>query len=83
MHQRCYCEGDIAIEMKNKILSLFFNYDANLKSVITMELKFFFFAMLISQYDVISCDVINVKTFREILRYYDPDIYTTIYILRL
>ena len=83
MHQRCYCEGVIAIEMKNKILSLFFNYDANLKSVITMELKFFFFAMLISQYDVISCDVINVKTFHEILRYYDPDIYTTIYILRL
>ena len=83
MHQRCYCEGAIAIEMKNKILSLFFNYDANLKSVITMELKFFFFAMLISQYDFISCDVINVKTFREILRDYDPDIYTTIYILRL
>ena len=29
-----------------------------------MELKFifFFFAMLFSLYDVISCDVINVKT---------------------
>ena len=45
----------------------FFNYDANLTSVIIMELKFmfFFFAMLISLYDVISCDIINVKNFRE------------------
>ena len=36
-----------------------------------MELKFvFFFAMLVSLYGVISCDVINVKNFREILRYF-------------
>ena len=36
-----------------------------------MELKFiFFFAMLVSLYDFISCDVINVKNFREILRYF-------------
>ena len=49
----------------------FFNYDANLTSVITMERKFiFFFVMLVSLYDVISCDVIHVKNFREILRYF-------------
>ena len=49
----------------------FFNYDANLTSVITMELKFkFFFAMLIYLYDVIICDVINVKSFHEILGYF-------------
>ena len=36
-----------------------------------MELKFFlFFAMLVSPYDVIICDVINDKNFREILRYF-------------
>ena len=34
-----------------------------------MELKFFFFAMLVSLYDVISCAAINTKNFREILRY--------------
>ena len=34
-----------------------------------MEIKFiFFFALFVSLYDVISCDVINVKNFREILR---------------
>ena len=33
-----------------------------------MELKFFFFAMLVSLYDAISFDVINIKNFREILR---------------
>ena len=49
----------------------FFNYDANLTSAITMELKgVFFFAMLISLYDVISCDVINTENFREISRYF-------------
>ena len=26
-----------------------------------MELKFFFFAMLVPLYDVVSCDLINVK----------------------
>ena len=36
-----------------------------------MELKgVFFFAMLISLYDVISCDVINAENFREIWRYF-------------
>ena len=46
----------------------FFKYNANLTSVITTELKFIFFlAMLVSPYDVISCDV---KNFLEILRYF-------------
>ena len=50
---------------------IFFNYDANLTSVITMELKFiFFFVLLVSLYDVISCNVTNVKNFREILSYF-------------
>ena len=35
-----------------------------------MELKFFFFAMLVYLYDIISCDGIDVKNFREILRYF-------------
>ena len=35
-----------------------------------MELNFIFFAMLVSRYDVISRDVINVKNFREILGYF-------------
>ena len=37
-----------------------------------MELKFiiFFFAMLVSLYDSISSDVISVKNFSEILRYF-------------
>ena len=58
--------------MKNKISEFFFNYDANLTSVIIMELKFifFFFAVLVSLYDFISGDAINVKNFREILRYF-------------
>ena len=34
-----------------------------------MELRFFF-TMLVSLYNVISCDVINVKNFREILMYF-------------
>ena len=34
-----------------------------------MELKFiFFFAMLVFLYDVIICDVINVKNLRETLK---------------
>ena len=36
-----------------------------------MERKLiFFFGMLLSPYDVISCDVINVKSFRDILGYF-------------
>ena len=46
-----------------------FNHDANLTSVIIVERKFiYFFSMLLSLYDVISCDVINVKNLLEILR---------------
>ena len=67
MHPRSYCEGVRTTEIKNKIPSLSSTIDANLKSVITMELKFIFFvATLVSPYDVISCDVINVKNFLEI-----------------
>ena len=45
----------------------FFNYDANLTWVMTTELKIIFFlSMLVSLYDVISCDIINVKNFRKI-----------------
>ena len=51
-----YCEGVIVIEMRKS----FFKYDANLTSVITMEIKIFFFVMLISPCVVISCDLINV-----------------------
>ena len=36
-----------------------------------MELKLYFlFAMMLSPYDVISYDVISVKNFREILKYF-------------
>ena len=37
-----------------------------------MELKFMFFfvGFSVSLHDVISCDVINVKKFREFLRYF-------------
>ena len=36
-----------------------------------MEVKFiFFFDMLVSLQDVISCDIIYVKNFRETLRYF-------------
>ena len=40
---RCCCEGVLAIEMKNKIpiQKSFFKYDANLTSVITVELILF------------------------------------------
>ena len=47
----------------------FFNCDAYLTSVIIMGLKFFF-AMLVSLYDIITCDVINLKNFTKILRYF-------------
>ena len=70
MHTRSYCEGVLAIETKKQNFKSFCNYDANLTLVITMELKFIFFlSMSVSLYDVISCDVINVKNFPEILRY--------------
>ena len=34
------------------------------------QVYFFFFVILVSLYGVISCDVINIKNFREILRYF-------------
>ena len=57
MHGRSYYDGVLAIEITKKS---FFNYDAHLTSVITMELSFIFFFV-----DVNICDVINVKNFRE------------------
>ena len=68
MHRVCYYDSVCHRNEKQNSES-FFNYNANLTSVIIMELKFFFFAMLVSLYDVISCDVVNVKNFREILSY--------------
>ena len=57
--------------MKNKNSESLFKYDANLTSVITMELNFFCVcAILISRYSVITFGVINVKNFRENLRYF-------------
>ena len=48
-----------------------------------MELKFvcFLFAMLVYLYDGISCDVINVKNFREILRYFFKILATPLHFL--
>ena len=86
MHWEFYHDSVLAIEMENKILQKesFFNYDANLTSVIIMELKFiFFFVMLVSLYDLISCDVINVKNFREILRYFFLILATPLDILKI
>ena len=40
MHARSYCEDAVATEMEKK--KSFLNYNANLTSVITMELKFGF-----------------------------------------
>ena len=48
--------------MKNKIPSLFFNYDANLTLVIAMELKFFFLVMLVYLYDVLAVTSSMLKT---------------------
>ena len=66
---RCSCHRNEKQSSKS-----FFKYDANLLSVITIEWLlsslFFFFAMLLSPYDVISCDVINVENLCEILRYF-------------
>ena len=42
MHRGSYYDSVFAIEIKNKIPA-FFIFDANLTSVITMELKFIFF----------------------------------------
>ena len=47
----------------------FFNYHANLTSVITMKLKLFFVKILLSLYGFISCDVFKVKHLHEFLRY--------------
>ena len=70
MHRVCYYDSVCHRNEKQNSESFFiFNYNANLTSVIIMKLKFFFFAMLVSLYGVISCDVINVKNFREILNF--------------
>ena len=61
MHQRSYYDSVLAIEMKNKIPSL--SSTMMLISDYYGTQVYFFFAMLVSLYDVISCDVINVKNF--------------------
>ena len=68
MHRGSYYDSVLAIEMKNKIPSL--SSTMMLISDYYGTQVYFFFAMLVSLYDVISCDVINVKNFREILRYF-------------
>ena len=45
MHRGSYYDSVLAIEMKNKVPSFFFNYDANVTSVITRELNFTFFSL--------------------------------------
>ena len=42
MHQEPYNDSVLAMEIRKKKTKSFFNYDANLTSVITMELNFFF-----------------------------------------
>ena len=64
MHRGSYYDSVLAIEMKNKIPSL--SSTMMLISDYYGTQVYFFFAMLVSLYDVISCDVINVKNFREI-----------------
>ena len=66
MHRGSYYDSVLAIEMKNKIPSL--SSTMMLISDYYGTQVYFFFAMLVSLYDVISCDVINVKNFRKILR---------------
>ena len=68
MHWGSYYDSVLAIEMKNKIPSL--SSTMTLISDYYGTQVYFFFAMLVSLYDVISCDVINVKNFPEILRYF-------------
>ena len=66
MHRGSYYDSVLAIEMKNKIPSL--SSTMMLISDYYGTQVYFFFAMLVSLYDVISCDVISVKNFRKILR---------------
>ena len=55
---QCFCHRNEKQNFKS-----FFNYDVNLTSVITMELKLiFFFAMLASRYDVIRCTSSMLRT---------------------
>ena len=68
MYWGSYYDSVLAIEMKNKIPSL--SSTMMLISDYYGTQVYFFFAMLVSLYDVISCDVINVKNFRKILRYF-------------
>ena len=67
MHRGSYYDSVLAIEMKNKIPSL-----SSTMMLISdyYGTQVFFFAMLVSLNDVINCEVINVKNFREILSYF-------------
>ena len=58
--RRCSCHKN---EKKIQVC----NYDANLASVITVELKFFFLCGVDFSYDVINSDIINVNNVHEIL----------------
>ena len=45
MRRGSYSDSALAIENQKQNSESFFNYDANLTSVITMELKFIFFSL--------------------------------------
>ena len=68
MHRGPYYDSVLAIEMKNKILSLFSTMILISPQWLVWNTSFSLFMMSVSLYDVINCDVINVKNFREILR---------------
>ena len=69
MHLWSYCEGVFDVEMEKNIPSLSSNMILIYISDYYGTQVFFFFAMLVSPFDVISCEVINVKNFLEVLRY--------------
>ena len=70
MHPGSYYDSIPAIEMKNKIPSLSLTMMLIYHQWLLWNSSFFFFAMLVSLYDVISCDTINFENVREILRYF-------------
>ena len=62
-----YYDIVLALEMQNKILSLSSTIMLIWHQWLLWNSKlFFYFVMLVYLYDVINCDVINVKNFREI-----------------